>query len=198
IYLVRAADVTVYASNGSTAQGGGIGVTTSTRVLIDDNDGWFSEFGIWVNGSTSVAVSNNRLHRNWRGVFVTTSPSLSISDNAVGGNYWSDYGGVDHCRGPAQDDCSAADGIGDTPYLVASVIRDRYPRIPFDLPPFASIAASRQSAFPHASITFTAVVRDPHGTVTSYAWNFGDGSTGVGAVVDHAFAATGTYSVRLL
>ena len=78
------------------------------------------------------------------------------------------------------------------------MIRDRYPRIPFDLPPSARIATSRQSVLPNGSITFTAVVTNPYGTVTSYEWHFGDGATGVGAVVDHAYSATGVYSVRLL
>lgn len=38
---------------------------------------------------------------------------------------------------------------------------------------------------------------DPDGTVTSYAWDFGDGSTGTGATADHAYAQAGTYSVTL-
>ena len=197
----------------------GIGVAWSDGAALSRNTiSSVAQAGISIEQSTSIRLESNRITQSGVGAQLTASAGLiygnrfyfnavqSIDDIAnvwdagypMGGNYWSDYGGVDHCRGPAQDDCSAADGIGDTPYLVASVIRDRYPRIPFDLPPFASIAASRQSAFPHASITFTAVVRDPHGTVTSYAWNFGDGSTGLGAVVDHAYAATGTYSVRLL
>ena len=35
------------------------------------------------------------------------------------------------------------------------------------------------------------------GNVTSYQWNFGDGSTGSGANVSHSFAAAGSYSVTL-
>jgi PKD repeat protein len=38
---------------------------------------------------------------------------------------------------------------------------------------------------------------DPDGTVTSYAWDFGDGTTGAGSIVSHAYAAAGTYPVRL-
>jgi len=32
----------------------------------------------------------------------------------AGGNYWSDYAGIDNCSGPKQDQCNAPDGIGDT------------------------------------------------------------------------------------
>jgi PKD repeat protein len=38
---------------------------------------------------------------------------------------------------------------------------------------------------------------DTDGTITSYAWDFGDGETGTGANVSHTFAAPGTYQVSL-
>ena len=38
---------------------------------------------------------------------------------------------------------------------------------------------------------------DADGTITSYAWNFGDGSTGTGSLVWHRFTTSGTYIVTL-
>ncbi|AUZ88736.1 cell surface protein [Arthrobacter agilis] len=38
---------------------------------------------------------------------------------------------------------------------------------------------------------------DVDGTVRSYSWDFGDGSTGSGAVADHRYAAAGSYDVTL-
>jgi PKD repeat protein len=38
---------------------------------------------------------------------------------------------------------------------------------------------------------------DADGTIASYAWDFGDDSTGSGKTVDHTYAGPGTYSVRL-
>ena len=38
---------------------------------------------------------------------------------------------------------------------------------------------------------------DPDGTITSYAWNFGDGTTGSGPALSHTYAVGGHYAVAL-
>jgi len=39
--------------------------------------------------------------------------------------------------------------------------------------------------------------RDPDGTIASYSWNFGDGSTGSGRTASHTYAREGGYTIRL-
>lgn len=39
---------------------------------------------------------------------------------------------------------------------------------------------------------------DPDGTIVSYAWDFGDGSTAAGPIVSHSYAQVGTYTVVLV
>src|SRR5690606_41601083 len=38
---------------------------------------------------------------------------------------------------------------------------------------------------------------DVDGTIASYAWDFGDGTSGTGATPTHSYTASGTYSVTL-
>jgi DNA polymerase-3 subunit delta len=39
---------------------------------------------------------------------------------------------------------------------------------------------------------------DPDGSIASYAWNFGDGSSGTGATASRTYAAAGTFAVQLI
>jgi PKD repeat protein len=67
-----------------------------------------------------------------------------------------------------------------------------------DAPPMASFTMSSNSPTPGSSVNFDAGgSSDAVGTITTYAWNFGDGSTGTGSDPSHAFAAGGTYAVAL-
>lgn len=64
--------------------------------------------------------------------------------------------------------------------------------------PVATAAASRQVGTAPLAVTFDASgSADANGTIVSYAWDYGDGSTGSGVSANHTFTQTGSYSVRL-
>ena len=60
------------------------------------------------------------------------------------------------------------------------------------------IAAFFASPINGHTVTFDASGSyDPDGTIVSYAWNFGDGNTGTGMSLSHAYNSAGSYTISL-
>jgi parallel beta-helix repeat protein len=82
--------------------------------------------------------SNNRFYHNNLGslvYIVSGSPNIWDDGYPSGGNYWSDYTGVDVKSGPNQDQ-PGSDCIGDAPYVIDVNNRDHYPLMnPYGAPP---------------------------------------------------------------
>ncbi|PAP75965.1 hypothetical protein BSZ37_05680 [Rubrivirga marina] len=70
------------------------------------------------------------------------------------------------------------------------------PPPPVNQPPVPNFAATPDGANP-LSYTFDASASTDDGTITGYAWDFGDGATGTGSAPAHTYAASGTYTVAL-
>jgi parallel beta-helix repeat protein len=179
----------------SSVAGVGVHIELSSGVKFTGNNVTFSGMGAQLLQATAT-ITHNRFSFDANG---STDDLANPWDAGypTGGNAWSDYLGIDHCRGPAQDDCSAPDGIGDTPYASSPSVRDRYPLVLPNRPFKAQISASASDVLVGRAIVFTASARDPDGTVNGYRWDFGDGVSGSDAVVTHLYEAAGTYSVRL-
>ena len=58
-------------------------------------------------------------------------------------------------------------------------------------------AASFTDSVSGLTVAFTNTSTDTGGTISSYAWNFGDGSTSTSASPSHTYTAAGTYTVSL-
>ena len=59
-------------------------------------------------------------------------------------------------------------------------------------------AGADQTITAGGSVTLSgSASRDPDGSIVSYAWNFGDGTTGTGIAVTHTYNVAGTYWVTL-
>jgi len=66
------------------------------------------------------------------------------------------------------------------------------------VPPTASFTYAPSAPLVNESVTFNASTSfDSDGSIVSWDWAFGDGSSGSGEVVTHAYAAAGTYNVTL-
>jgi hypothetical protein len=103
-----------------------------------------------------------------------------------GGNYWSDYTGVD----------TDADGIGDTPYVIDEHNQDRYPLMnPFGV--VANFTWTPSIPKVDESVTFDASSSTSIGEIVRYDWNFGDGNYGSGKTVTLTYTSSGVYTVTL-
>jgi len=64
--------------------------------------------------------------------------------------------------------------------------------------PVPSFTYNPPNPLENQSVSFDASYStDPDGSISSYSWNFGDGSTGTGKTVQHAYTSGGTYTVTL-
>jgi PKD repeat protein len=65
-------------------------------------------------------------------------------------------------------------------------------------PPIATFTCSPPNPVVNETVTFNASESyDPNGVVTTYQFEFGDGTKGTGEVVTHAYSSVGTYTVNL-
>jgi len=124
---------------------------SSNGNVISNNTVTNSEYGVNLYYSSYNRLLGNNVTRNDYGIKLFYSSnntvyynaflsllnqtslveSTSVWDNGYpsGGNYWSDYTGVDLKSGPNQDQ-PGSDGLGDTPYIIG-LDQDRYPLIEF-------------------------------------------------------------------
>jgi hypothetical protein len=84
---------------------------------------------------------------------------------------------------------ASADGVRAANVSISAV------RVPaYHSPPLASMSPTVSGLAAHLDATASA---SPDGSITSYEWEFGDGSIGSGVVVDHSYAHAGAYIVKL-
>lgn len=121
--------------------------------------------GIRLYSSADVLVHHNN---------IDNAPTQAYDDGAntwddgypSGGNYWSDYAGVDDCSGPDQDICTGGDGIGDTNYTIDADSVDNYPLMaPYEdteKPSVVILSPTEDESFDTVQITVTGTASD-HG-----------------------------------
>jgi parallel beta-helix repeat protein len=90
-------------------------------------------YGVWIRRNDLNLNHSNVLYHN---DFINNTVNAQVDEDRYantwdngypsGGNYWSDYAGVDVYRGAAQN-TPGSDGIGDIPYVMNVKNRDNYP-----------------------------------------------------------------------
>jgi len=111
-----------------------ISLSTSSNNTIVGNNMTVNDVGISLFVSSNNKIFHNNFVNNTKQVYDQswdyswTTPSINVWDDGYpsGGNYWSNYTGVDMKSGLNQN-LTGSDGIGDTPYVIDAYNRDRYP-----------------------------------------------------------------------
>lgn len=121
----------------------GIGIASLSKYNIIRNNVISNNWpGIRFDMMTQARYDNKFYHNNFIDNWILVGPrrvkkirhiypgaaGIHIWDDGYpsGGNYWSDYTGVDNYSGPNQDQ-PATDGIGDDPYVIDAYNQDLYP-----------------------------------------------------------------------
>jgi len=195
--------------------------TSSTDSDVSSNNITANGQGIRTDGWTS-GYDSNKIYKIYHNNFVNNIYSHTLGwvgtvlwnlSYPSGGNYWSDYDGIDSNRGSYQNE-SGSDGIGDSPYtLSVSVpmgayvfwIQDYYPlTVPFgsNLPlafPTADFTYAPNEPLVNQTVLFNASTSTCNdGTIMRYKWDFGDGKNDTGPTVSHVYEIQGNYNVTLI
>ena len=91
--------------------------------------------------------------------------SLAVSTNTwdigypTGGNYWSDYTGVDAMSGANQTE-AGSDELGDKPYIIDQNNQDNYPLMPYGSPPAIFIDSPENKTYTVNSVSLKFTVSE--------------------------------------
>jgi len=142
----------------------GIYLLESSQNTINGNNITNSEIGIGFSESSNNMIYNNHFISNTRQVYDSHMDNSSVASSVnfwdfgypLGGNYWSDYAGLDVKSGSNQSQ-PGDDGIGDTPYIICENNIDNYPLMPYGSPPAISIVSPENKTYTvnHVDLIFT-------------------------------------------
>jgi parallel beta-helix repeat protein len=168
----------------------GIQLSNSSGIGISENNISSNMEGIYLFGSTQNTFVGNNITNGYIGVgfsessnnvfygnafvgntkqvydsvmmdsYVTASVNIWDLGYTIGGNYWSDYVGLDVKSGSNQDQ-HGSDGIGDTPFVMYGSNKDNYPLLPFGSHPLILIVSPENKTYNVNNVDLTFTVSKP-------------------------------------
>jgi len=114
--------------NNITNNNSGVHIIESSSDTVSGNNITSNAYGVYASDSSTNKFYHNNFVSNAQQVYISSSgnPNFWDDDYPSGGNYWSNYIGVDIYSGPYQNE-TGSDGIGDTPYEIDADNIDHYP-----------------------------------------------------------------------
>jgi len=156
----------IYGNDVKTNDQFGIVLVNSVSNIVYGNDIKSNKCGLSLDNSPNNTIfHNNFLINTDLQVYSKESVNVWDSDYPDGGNFWSDYTGLDEKSGSGQDQLGS-DGMGDAPYVIDEDNRDKYPLIVaislgIDITmPTMSITVTPSNPSETQNITFSVIAND--------------------------------------
>ena len=154
-------------TNDITDNTGGMFLYNSTQNTISGNIITDNDYGIGFSASAYNLIRGNYFIDNSIQVYdastddstVTASVNIWYVSYPAGGNYWSDYTGIDVKTGIDQDE-DGSDGVGDTPHVIDSNNKDKYPLILEGSSLVVYITSPENTTYNVNSVTLTVTVSE--------------------------------------
>jgi PKD repeat protein len=178
--------------------------TYEINVTVIDNEGEKTSKITTIivkNKSPTVSISANRTSAK-APLSVTFNCSANDPDGTISKYYWSfNDGQTSNTQNPTHTfttpgktytvSLTVTDNNGDTAGDTISIttLANELPTV--------SATANHYSGSSPLTVKFTGKASDPDGSITSYQWNFGDGSTSSEQNPSHTFTSIKTYTVTL-
>jgi len=119
---------TISENNITTTNRDGISLWMAPNNSIGGNNITNNGYGIYLDYSSNNVIYHNNFVDNAHQVYIERPGYTNFWDDGYpsGGNYWSDYAGVDLYSGSYQNE-TGSDGMGDNPYVIDLENQDNYP-----------------------------------------------------------------------
>ncbi len=135
---LSASDYNIIMGNFLSVNRRGMSISSSdNNLIIGNNLSMNTDYGVYMDMSNDNKIYHNVFWYNSKQARESWSNDQWDNGYPSGGNYWSNYFGIDEKSGVNQDQ-PGFDGIGDTPYFIPTADRrDRYPYMSPSITPTA-------------------------------------------------------------
>jgi len=167
VQLSNASNLNSIFSNVITNSIDGIFLFSSLQNTIILNNITDNNVGIGFRESSYNMIRGNHFVDNeiqvydvsWENYTLTPSQNTWDIGYPTGGNYWSDYTGVDAMSGKYQNQ-TGSDQLGDTPYIIDQNNRDNLPLMPYGSPPAIFIDSPENKTYTVTSVSLKFTVSE--------------------------------------